>query len=68
MAGFGWLADILWIVVAGVILGPVIQEFQVQGPFLTLGTNIGLLVGAMVWSMGSDVWGRKYVVRIALRQ
>lgn len=66
VAGFGWLADILWIVVAGVILGPVVQEFQIQGPFLTLGTNLGLLVGAMVWSAGSDVWGRKISFNITL--
>ncbi|CAE6515936.1 unnamed protein product [Rhizoctonia solani] len=59
VAGFGWLADIAWIVVTGIILFPVVQEFNVQGPFLSLSTNIGLLVGAMSWSAGSDVWGRR---------
>ncbi|KAG9125320.1 hypothetical protein FRC07_008101 [Ceratobasidium sp. 392] len=66
VTGFGWLADIMWIVIAGIILGPVIQEFQFQGPFLTLATNIGLLVGAMGWSAGSDVWGRKVSFNITL--
>ncbi|KAF8754126.1 Sugar transporter [Rhizoctonia solani] len=66
VTGFGWLADILWIVVAGIILAPIIQEFKVQGPFLSLSTNIGLLVGAMGWSAGSDVWGRKVSFNITL--
>ncbi|CAE7192270.1 unnamed protein product [Rhizoctonia solani] len=66
VAGFGWLADILWIVVAGIILAPVVQEFKVQGPFLSLSTNIGLLVGALGWSAGSDVWGRKVSFNITL--
>ncbi|KAG8771539.1 hypothetical protein FRC12_003544 [Ceratobasidium sp. 428] len=66
VTGFGWLADIMWIVIAGIILGPVIQEFQFEGPFLTLATNIGLLVGAMGWSAGSDVWGRKVSFNITL--
>ncbi|KAG8748252.1 hypothetical protein FRC10_007642 [Ceratobasidium sp. 414] len=51
VTGFGWLADIMWIVIAGIILGPVIQEFQFQGPFLTL---------------GSDVWGRKVSFNVTL--
>ncbi|CAE6438141.1 unnamed protein product [Rhizoctonia solani] len=66
VTGFGWLADILWIVVAGIILTPIVQEFNVKGPFLSLSTNIGLLVGAMTWSAGSDVWGRKVSFNITL--
>ncbi|QRV89722.1 major facilitator superfamily transporter [Ceratobasidium sp. AG-Ba] len=34
VTGFGWLADIMWIVIAGIILGPVIQEFQIQGDII----------------------------------
>ena len=44
-----------------------VNEFGFQGPFLKLGQNIGLLVGAAFWGVGSDVWGRKYVhVHLAL--
>ena len=38
-----------------------VNEFAFKGPFLKLGQNIGLLVGAVVFGVGSDVWGRKYV-------
>lgn len=46
----------------GLIFAPVVNEFHFQGPFLKLGQNIGLLVGAAFWGVGSDVWGRKYAI------
>lgn len=56
-------------IVTGLILPPVIQEFDFEGPFLKLGQNIGLLVGAAFWGIGSDVWGRKYVrIRLQLKK
>ncbi|KAG6857054.1 hypothetical protein H0H87_010019 [Tephrocybe sp. NHM501043] len=48
-------------IVTGLILPPVLNEFAFRGPFLKLGQNIGLLIGAVFWGVGSDVWGRKYV-------
>lgn len=36
-------------IVTGLILSPVVNEFNFQGPFLKLGQNIGLLVGAVFW-------------------
>lgn len=48
-------------IVTGLILDPVVNEFAFQGPYLKLGQNIGLLVGAAFWGVASDVWGRKYV-------
>ncbi|KII86743.1 hypothetical protein PLICRDRAFT_267090 [Plicaturopsis crispa FD-325 SS-3] len=66
VAGFGWLADNLWPIVTGLILTPVVNEFNFQGPFLKLGQNIGLLVGAAFWGVGSDVWGRKISFNITL--
>jgi hypothetical protein len=47
--------------VTGLILSPVVNEFKFDGPFLKLGQNVGLLVGAAFWGIGSDVWGRKCV-------
>ena len=45
----------------GLILSPVISEFGLggRGPFLSLAVNIGLLVGAVFWGVGCDVWGRR---------
>ncbi|KZV63897.1 MFS general substrate transporter [Peniophora sp. CONT] len=66
VAGFGWLSDNLWPIVTGLILSPVVNEFSVQGPFLKLAQNIGLLVGAAFWGIGSDVWGRKWCFNLTL--
>ncbi|KAG7443370.1 MFS general substrate transporter [Guyanagaster necrorhizus] len=66
VTGFGWLADNLWPIVTGLILPPVVQEFQFQGPFLNLGQSIGLLVGAVFWGVGSDIWGRRISFNITL--
>lgn len=66
VTGFGWLADNLWPIVVGLIIPPVVNEFHFQGPFLELGENIGLLVGAAFWGLGSDIWGRKISFNITL--
>ncbi|KAK0207714.1 MFS general substrate transporter [Armillaria fumosa] len=66
VTGFGWLADDLWPIVTGLILPPVVQEFQFQGPFLNLGQSIGLLIGAVFWGVGSDIWGRRISFNITL--
>lgn len=50
----------------GLILSPVVNEFGFQGPFLKLGQNIGLLVGAAFWGVACDVWGRKWCFNITL--
>lgn len=66
VAGFGWFSDNLWPIVTGLILTPVVNEFAFKGPFLKLGQNIGLLVGAVFWGIGSDVWGRKLAFNLTL--
>ncbi|KAF8074178.1 MFS general substrate transporter [Lyophyllum atratum] len=66
VTGFGWLADNLWPIVTGLILAPVVNEFGFKGPFLKLGQNIGLLVGAVFWGVGSDVWGRRISFNLTL--
>ncbi|KAH9851726.1 sugar transporter [Lenzites betulinus] len=66
VAGFGWFSDNLWPIVTGLILDPVVNEFAFQGPYLKLGQNIGLLVGAAFWGVASDVWGRKWCFNITL--
>lgn len=48
--------------VTGLIINPVVNEFVgAKGPFLILPQTIGLLVGAVFWGVGCDLWGRKYV-------
>ncbi|KAK7046014.1 hypothetical protein VNI00_007009 [Paramarasmius palmivorus] len=65
-AGFGWFADSVWPLITGLILSPVIAEFHFNGPFLSLAANIGLLVGAMFWSIGCDIWGRRWSFNLTL--
>ncbi|KDQ10969.1 hypothetical protein BOTBODRAFT_35738 [Botryobasidium botryosum FD-172 SS1] len=66
VTGFGWFSDNLWPIVTGLILAPVLNEFHQQGPFLKLAQNIGLLIGAFFWGLGSDVWGRRWGFNITL--
>ncbi|KAH7100322.1 MFS general substrate transporter [Auriculariales sp. MPI-PUGE-AT-0066] len=66
VCGFGWLADNLWPIVTGLILAPVVQEFHQKGPFLKLAQNVGLLLGAVGWGVGSDIWGRRWSFNITL--
>jgi len=66
VAGFGWFVDNLWPVVTGLILAPVINEFNFEGPILKLGQNIGLLIGAVFWGVGSDIWGRSLSFNVTL--
>jgi hypothetical protein len=45
----------------GLILSPTLNEFHFNGPLLSLAANVGLLVGAILWSFGCDIWDRKSV-------
>ncbi|KAJ8076976.1 MFS sugar transporter [Marasmius tenuissimus] len=65
-AGFGWFADSVWPLITGLILSPVTAEFKFNGPFLTLAANIGLLAGAVFWSLGCDIWGRRWSFNLTL--
>ncbi|CAL1712146.1 unnamed protein product [Somion occarium] len=66
VTGFGWFSDNLWPVVTSLILSPVVNEFGFEGPWLKLGQNIGLLVGAAFWGVACDVWGRQWAFNITL--
>ncbi|KAI0270602.1 MFS general substrate transporter [Gloeopeniophorella convolvens] len=66
VAGFGWFSDSVWPLMTGLILSPALNEFHFNGPFLSLATNIGLLVGAITWSFGCDIWGRKWSFNLTL--
>ncbi|KAJ7601095.1 MFS general substrate transporter [Mycena floridula] len=65
-AGFGWFADSVWPLISGLILSPVINEFGFKAPFLALAVNVGLLCGAVFWSAGCDIWGRRWSFNLTL--
>lgn len=66
VAGFGWFSDSVWPLVTGLILSPTLNEFHFNGPLLSLAMNIGLLAGAILWSFGCDIWGRKWSFSLTL--
>lgn len=67
VVGFGWASDNLWPIVTSLILPPITLEFgESKPPLLTLSQNIGLLVGAMFWGFGCDVFGRRWAFNLTL--
>ncbi|PPQ76029.1 hypothetical protein CVT26_005535 [Gymnopilus dilepis] len=66
VAGSGWFADSVWPLITGLILSPVVDEFHFNPPLLSLAANAGLLVGAVFWGLGCDVWGRRWCFNITL--
>jgi len=66
VAGFGWFSDSVWPLMSGLILSPVLSEYTFKTPFLSLALNVGLLVGAIFWALGCDIWGRRWSFNITL--
>ncbi|KAF2501803.1 MFS general substrate transporter [Lophium mytilinum] len=65
--GFGWAQDNLWPIVTSLIFTPVKNEFHpTRAPFLTLSQNIGLLVGAVFWGFGCDIFGRRWAFNLTI--
>ncbi|KAF2268123.1 MFS general substrate transporter [Lojkania enalia] len=65
--GFGWASDNLWPIVTSLILPPVKTEFHIaRAPYLTLAQNIGLLVGAVFWGFGCDIFGRRWAFNLTI--
>ncbi|KAJ5698140.1 hypothetical protein N7462_000145 [Penicillium macrosclerotiorum] len=65
--GFGWASDNLWPIVTSLVLTPLSYEFHVaKPPLLTLAQNIGLLVGAVFWGFGCDVFGRRWAFNLTI--
>lgn len=70
VAGFGWMSDNIWPVCTSLILmrldevdGPH-PPAEGRAPYLTLSQNLGLLVGAMVWSLSADTIGRRWAFNL----
>lgn len=67
VVGFGWASDNLWPIVTSLILPAVILEFKpTHGPLLTLSQNVGLLLGAVFWGFGCDIFGRRIAFNFTL--
>lgn len=69
VAGFGWLSDNAWPIVTSLILPRLTEVDGVhspagKGPYLTLAQNLGLLAGALVWSLSSDIIGRRWAFNL----
>ncbi|KAG7663841.1 uncharacterized protein J8A68_002701 [[Candida] subhashii] len=69
VAGFGWLSDNLWPVATGLILARLNEVDGVhappgKAPYLTLAQNLGLLIGALFWSLSSDIIGRRWAFNL----
>ncbi|CAG8956915.1 hypothetical protein HYFRA_00012370 [Hymenoscyphus fraxineus] len=67
VVGFGWANDNLWPIVTSLIFTPIANEFKPsRPPLLSLAQNIGLLVGAMFWGFGCDIFGRRWAFNLTL--
>ncbi|ORY17772.1 major facilitator superfamily domain-containing protein [Clohesyomyces aquaticus] len=65
--GFGWASDNLWPIVTSLILPPIKSELHpTRAPFLTLSQNIGLLIGAIFWGFGCDIFGRRWAFNLTI--
>lgn len=50
----------MWPIIISLILTPIGNEFSPSKlPELTLSQNVGLLVGAIIWGFGCDIFGRR---------
>ena len=59
-------SDSVWPLITGLILSPVVSLYNFQSPFLSLAVNVGLLVGALLWGLGTDIWGRRLSFNLTL--
>ena len=67
VVGFGWASDNLWPIVVSLILPPIGAEFHPRHlPLLSLCQAIGLLVGAMFWGFGCDIFGRRIAFNLTI--
>lgn len=65
VAGFGWFADNAWPSATSYILQRLTEKDLVhfppaRAPYLTLAQNLGLLAGALFWSLSADIIGRRW--------
>ncbi|SGZ52182.1 CIC11C00000002613 [Sungouiella intermedia] len=69
VAGFGWFADNAWPTATSYILQRLVEKDKVhypvgRAPYLTLAQNLGLLAGALFWSLSADIVGRRWAFNL----
>lgn len=69
VAGFGWFADNAWPTATSYILQRLVEVDKVhyptgRAPYLTLAQNLGLLAGALFWSLSLDIIGRRWAFNL----
>ncbi|KAH6890841.1 membrane transporter [Coprinopsis sp. MPI-PUGE-AT-0042] len=66
VSGFGWFVDSALPLLTGLILPSIVAEFSVNGAYLVLAANSGLLSGAFFWGFVCDVYGRRWPFNLTL--
>ncbi|KAI6042382.1 major facilitator superfamily domain-containing protein [Pisolithus marmoratus] len=64
VCGFGWFADNL--IAPGLIYASVIRDVYFSQYGIKVGWAVGLLIGSVVWGVGSDIWGRRWSFNFTL--
>ncbi|KAI6017862.1 major facilitator superfamily domain-containing protein [Pisolithus marmoratus] len=64
VCGFGWFADNL--IAPGLIYASVIGDVYFSQYGIGVGWTVGLLIGSVVWGVGSDIWGRRWSFNFTL--
>jgi hypothetical protein len=68
ICGFGYSVDSALIFLPSALYTNVSREYQPQGfpRWTTIGIYIGLFIGALLFGLGTDAKGRKYIFNISL--
>ncbi|EFI26942.1 membrane transporter [Coprinopsis cinerea okayama7 len=66
VAGFGWFIDSATLLLAGLLIPPLLEEFHVNGAYFVITIFTGLLVGSLVWGVIADMYGRVWPFNLTL--
>ncbi|EFI26941.1 membrane transporter [Coprinopsis cinerea okayama7 len=58
VAGFGWFIDGALPLLAGLLIPTLISEFKIDGAYFVVTVYSGMLAGACIWGVASDLLGR----------
>lgn len=70
VTGFGWFGDNVWPIATSLIIPRLVEvdgphpPAEGKAPYITLAQNLGLLAGALFWSLSLDIIGRKWAFNL----
>lgn len=65
--GFGYAVDSLILLIQSIIAGQAAIEFRPGYPHgMTIAAYVGMLLGALFWSLSADIMGRKIAFNTSL--